>query len=298
MKIGIIDVGGGLRGIYAAGILDYCLDHKINFDLGIGVSAGAANLASFVAQQPKRNYTFYKEYSQRPEYMSLHNFIHNGSYVDLDYVYDTLSQSDGEYPVDFETFKNNSMDLMVVATNAFTGNPAYFKKEMIKPDEYDAFKASCAIPFICKPYKVANMHYFDGALSDPIPVDKAFEWGCDKVIVVLTRPANYIRDPKKDILLSKFIQPEYANASEKLKNRANLYNETLERCKRLQAEGKVLLIAPDNTCGMDTLTKDTAPMDEFYQMGYKDGEKIELFINANKEEPKLLIARLSNRLKR
>ena len=26
MKIGIVDVGGGLRGIYAAGVLDYCMD--------------------------------------------------------------------------------------------------------------------------------------------------------------------------------------------------------------------------------------------------------------------------------
>lgn len=298
MKIGIIDVGGGLRGIYAAGVLDYCLDHHINFDLGIGVSAGAANLASFVSQQVKRNYTFYKQYSQRPEYMSLHNFIHNGSYVDLDYVYDTLSQSNGEYPVDFETFKNNSMDLMVVATNGITGLPAYFKKENIHSDQYDAFKASCAIPFVCKPYKVANLDYFDGALSDPIPIDKAFEWGCDKVIVILTRPANYIRDPKKDILLSKFVQSTYPNAAEKLRGRADLYNKTLERCKLLQAEGKVLLIAPDNTCGMDTLTKDTAPMDEFYQMGYKDGEKVEIFMNANKEEPKLLIQKLSSILKR
>ena len=140
--------------------------------------------------------------------------------------------------------------------------------------------------------------FLGNSYCDPIPVDKAFEWGCDKVVVILTRPANYIRDPKKDILLSKFIQPEYANASEKLKGRAQLYNETLEYCKRLQAEGKVLIIAPDNTCGMDTLTKDTAPMDEFYQMGYKDGEKVELFVNANKEEPKLLIHKLSNILKR
>lgn len=42
MKTGIVDVGGGLRGIYAAGVLDYCMDKGIRFDLGIGVSAGSA----------------------------------------------------------------------------------------------------------------------------------------------------------------------------------------------------------------------------------------------------------------
>lgn len=42
---GIADVGGGLRDVYSAGILDWCMEHKILFDLGIGVSAGSANLA-------------------------------------------------------------------------------------------------------------------------------------------------------------------------------------------------------------------------------------------------------------
>lgn len=45
-KIGIVDVGGGYRGVYAAGVLDYCMEQKISFDLAIGVSAGSANLIS------------------------------------------------------------------------------------------------------------------------------------------------------------------------------------------------------------------------------------------------------------
>ncbi len=68
-KIGIVDVGGGLRGVYAAGVLDYCLDNNIQFDLGIGVSAGSANLASYTAKQPRRNHQFYTEYALRKQYM-------------------------------------------------------------------------------------------------------------------------------------------------------------------------------------------------------------------------------------
>ena len=45
-KIGVIDVGGGLRGIYAAGVFDWCMAHNVRFDYGIGISAGSANLAS------------------------------------------------------------------------------------------------------------------------------------------------------------------------------------------------------------------------------------------------------------
>ena len=96
MKIGVVDGGGGLRGIYAAGVLDYCMDQGIRFDMGIGVSAGSANLISYAAGQRSRNYQFYIEYAFRKQYMSLNNFITKKTYVDMDYVYGTLSCSDGE----------------------------------------------------------------------------------------------------------------------------------------------------------------------------------------------------------
>ena len=71
MKIGVIDVGGGFRGIYASGVLDYCLDQNIRFDLGIGISAGSANLSSFISGQRGRNYLFYTKYGPRKQYSSL-----------------------------------------------------------------------------------------------------------------------------------------------------------------------------------------------------------------------------------
>lgn len=48
MKTGIIDVGGGLRGIYGAGVLDRCMEEGVRFDCCIGVSAGSANMSSYV----------------------------------------------------------------------------------------------------------------------------------------------------------------------------------------------------------------------------------------------------------
>lgn len=65
MKYGVIDVGGGLRGIYGAGVLDRCLEEDLRFDLCIGVSAGSANMASYLAGQYGRNKPFYDEYSFR-----------------------------------------------------------------------------------------------------------------------------------------------------------------------------------------------------------------------------------------
>ena len=135
-KIGIVDVGGGMRGVYAAGVFDFCLDAGLHFDLGIGVSAGSANLASFAAGQSHRNRRFFTEYSQRKEYMGLGNLIRKGSFLDLDYIYGTLSVSQGEDPLDFPAFMASPMELLMVATEAESGKAKYFNKEDIRQDDY------------------------------------------------------------------------------------------------------------------------------------------------------------------
>ena len=109
MKTGVIDVGGGLRGIYAAGVLDYCMEQDIRFDLGIGISAGSANLVSFAAGQRGRNYQFFTEYAFRKQYMGFRNFLFKRSFVDMDYVYGTLSCADGENPLDYPALRDNPM---------------------------------------------------------------------------------------------------------------------------------------------------------------------------------------------
>ena len=86
-KLGIVDVGGGVRGVYGAGVFDYLLDKDIEFDTCIGVSAGSANVMSYISGQAGRNYTFYTEYAMRKEYMGKGNFIRKGSYINLQYIF-------------------------------------------------------------------------------------------------------------------------------------------------------------------------------------------------------------------
>ncbi len=274
MKIGVVDVGGGLRGIYAAGVLDYCMDQGIRFDLGIGVSAGSANLVSYMAGQRGRNYQFYIEYAFRKRYMSLGNFITKRSYVDMDYVYGTLSNSGGENPLDYPALRDNSMEFYVVAADALTGEPKYFDKGDVRQDDYSIMKASSSIPFVCKPYVVQGRAYYDGALGDPVPVEKAFQLGCDRVIVILTKPEHVLRNSKKDEKLAAGIRKRYPAAAEKLCKRAQRYNESVALAQEYARQGKVLIIAPNDTCGVDTLKKDKESLQRLYDKGYLDGKKI------------------------
>ena len=280
MKIGVVDVGGGLRDIYAVGVLDYCMDQNIRFDLGIGVSAGSANLASYCAGQRGRNYQFYTEYAFRKEYMGLGNFLTTKSFINMDYVFSTLCNQGGENPLDYPALRDNPMELYVVATNALTGDTRYFDKQDIRQDDYNIMKASASIPCICQPYPVKGIPYFDGALGDPVPVEKAFRLGCDRVVVILSRPEDALRTPEKDQRYAAGIQRKYPAAAAKLCRRAQTYNTEVALAKEYAKQGKVLIVAPDDICGMNTLKRDSDALHRLYEKGYADGKKIKSFLES------------------
>ena len=279
MKVGIIDVGGGYRGVYAAGVLDYCLDHQIDFDLGIGVSAGSANLITYAAKQRNRTFRFYTEYGLRKEYAGIENFFRKRSFLDLDYVYGTLSNSDGEDPLDFPAVMGNSMELLIVASEAETGGVVYFSKSDLQQDDYSPLKASCAIPFVCHPYAVGSTLYMDGALADPVPIRKALAEGCDKIVLLLTRPEDFQRSSRQDRLLARMIRRRFPIAAEKLCGRADQYNSDIQYAKQLAKEGKLLIVAPDDTCGVSTLSRNKDNLLRLYDKGYGDGNIISSFLS-------------------
>ncbi len=274
MKTGVIDVGGGLRGAYGAGVFDFCLDLGIQFDYCIGISAGSANVSSYLAHQRGRNYTFYTDYSFRKEYMSLSNFIHDRNYVDLDYIYDDLSDSWGEYPLDFKAAAASGIPFKIVATDALTGCAHYFDMSDLSQDAYDPIKASCCVPVVNRPYEINGIPYYDGGMSDPIPVLKCFEDGCERIVLILTRPKDYERSAAKDELIARLLEKEYSKAARTMRNRAEMYNTELALAKEYEKLGRVLIVAPDDIGNMKTLSKDKEEIRHLYLKGFHDGERI------------------------
>lgn len=274
MITGIVDVGGGLRGIYAAGILDYCMVHKIQFDCCIGVSAGSANMAAYLAGQQGRNYIYYQEYSFRREYMGTRNLIQSGSYIDLNYVYGTLSNADGEYPLDYYALSHNPAKLFVVATQAETGQACYFTKEDMHPDDFRILMASCCVPGVNRPYEWNGVKYYDGALSDPVPIEKAFAEGCDRVVLILTKPVTVPRKQGKDRLLASLIQWDYPIAAQQLRMRAERYNRAVQMAKEYEAAGRMMILSPDDITGVDTLKRNRPALQRLYYKGLQDGKRV------------------------
>lgn len=274
MKFGIIDVGGGLRGIYGAGVLDRCMEEGVQFDCCIGVSAGSANMSSYVAGQHGRNKPFYLDYSFRREYMSVNNLVHKHSYLDLDYVYGALSNADGENPLDYPAVMASPAELVVVAADARTGKPVYFTKDALRQDDYRILMASCCIPVIGRPYYIDGVPYYDGGLADPVPLEKALALGCDHVAVILTKPIAPEQTGSRDKKIARLLRHRYPEAAQGLALRAERYNSSVRKALKLEQTGAACVIAPDSTEGMSTLTKDKQSLETMYRKGLQDADKL------------------------
>ena len=172
----------------------------------------------------------------------------------------------------------NPMEFLTVVTDALTGKPQYIPKQELIRDSYIPFMASSAIPGICRPVMLEGTPCYDGALGDPVPVEKAFQMGCDKVVLILTLPKDTVREPGKDAKLTRRIRKEFPEAAKALTNRANKYNEGVALARKYAEEGKLLIIAPEDTCGVHTLCRDSYKMKLLYGKGYTDAEKIIPFL--------------------
>lgn len=280
MKCGIIDTGGGFRGIFGAGVVDRLIDDAINFDLAIGVSAGSANLAYYLAGQRGKIKRYYTEFSLRPEYASLHNYVHQRSFLNLDYIYGTLPNKNGEEPLNYPALMANPCPYLVVACNANTGLAHYFSKDDIKQNHYDAMKASSCLPVYDRPYYINDVPYFDGGIVDPIPIDKALAAGCDKIVITLTRPENFRRTYQKDLADAMLLRSHYPQTARTLTSHYAIYNDCLNRAQQLSQQGRVLILAPDSLNGLSTLTRDIPKLEAFYQKGYEAAKAVKAFLQA------------------
>ena len=213
--------------------------------------------------------------------MSLRNFLRKRSFVDLDYVYSTLSDAGGEYPLDYAHLAANPAEMIVVATDAETGAAKYFTKADVHQDDYDVCKASSAIPFVCKPYFIGGVPLLRRrAGRRGCPSRRAFACGCDRVVLILTKPRDTIRTNEGDCKFADRIQKKYPRAAEQLRLRAEHYNQGVALAKRLEAEGRALILAPDDTCGVNTLTRDREGMERLYEKGLRDAEALDAFLKA------------------
>jgi predicted patatin/cPLA2 family phospholipase len=270
--IGLVLEGGGLRAIYTAGVLDFFLEKKLEFNYGVGVSAGAIYPASYVSKQRERNIQVQLRYLNDKRYMGLEYLIKTGSYINNDFTYRKMSYE--LLPFDFEAFMKSKMDFKTGAFNCLTGETDYFSKNDFLTREHlvETLIASGSLPFISKQVLINNTPYLDGGIGAPIPISKSIEDGNNKNVVILTQDDSYKKQPFKFKKIINVFYRKYPRVSEALLNRHNVYNESVEKVKKAWETGDVYLIRPSRKVNVSRLEKDLDKIKELYNLGIEDAK--------------------------
>ncbi|MDR0884428.1 MAG: patatin family protein [Oscillospiraceae bacterium] len=269
MKTGLVVEGGGMRGIYGAGVLDAFLDAGLVFEYACGTSAGAANVLSFAAGQKGRNHRYYTEHMLDPQCMGMGNMLHGKGFFNFDYLYGELSTRID--PLDFNALRESPYEAEFVAAEAYTCRARYFTKDDVSADDCSALKASCCVPGYCKPVRVGSALYFDGGVVDSIPVARAITKGCDLVVVVLARARGYVKPPQNHKLIYRYSLRKYPRISTAVDNRHENYNRSITFIDALETQGAALVVAPSRDIPVGLTTSNLALLEEFYQVGLADG---------------------------
>lgn len=238
----IVLEGGGLRGAFTSGVLEYFLENNVIFDRVVGVSAGACVGASYISKQIGRNRKVNVEYPSDKRYMGFRHLITTGSYFNMKFVFEEIPNQ--LVPFDEQAFYKNPSEFDVIATSLDDGQSVVFSRKDFKNISLNkALVASSSIPMLAKPVNINGKLYFDGGVSDSIPVKYALSRH-EKAVVVLTRPRGYRKEKLSNKLLYEVTFRKYPEFLKVLLSRNEEYNQTLDFCDQMEKEGKLFIIAP------------------------------------------------------
>lgn len=266
-QAGLVLEGGGLKGVYTAGVLDFFLDKGIEFSSCYGVSAGACNLCSFLSKQQGRAYHVSVDYLDDKNYCSAYSLLKTGDLFGAEMCYHKIP--DELYPYDYDTYNQYQGVFYSVVTNIETGQPEYIPIKDMKED-IEAVRASASLPLVSRNVSYQGKLYLDGGISDAIPLRKSVEDGNNKHVVVMTKEVGYRRKPSSMTSLIKLRYRKYPRVYELMKNRHIAYNETLDFIEEQVRAGSTFLIQPKIKSDVGRIEKDRNKLKALYEEGYKE----------------------------
>lgn len=270
-KTALVLEGGGMRGVFTCGVLDYMMDRKISFPYSIGVSAGACNGLSYMSHQRGRGKFSNIDLLAKYKYIGIRPLLKKRGLIDQQLLFHRFP--DRILPYNYKAYAENPNRFEMVTTDCMTGRACYWEEKYDEKRIIDIVKASSSLPYACPIIYVDGRPMLDGGIVDSIPLLRAFELGYDKAVVVLTRNRGY-RKSDKGVMVPRFIYKEYPRLRVALRNRNILYNEQLELVERLEDEGKILVIRPEKPIVVDRMETSVRKLTDLYNEGYACAEKM------------------------
>lgn len=270
-KTGLVLEGGGMRGVFTCGVLDYMMDNNICFPYTIGVSAGACNGLSYMSHQRGRAKFSNIDLLEKYDYIGIRYLLKKRNIMDFDLLFRKFPEH--ILPYDYKSYFSNQGHYEMVTTNCLTGRAEYLQEKESKERVIDIVRASSSLPYVCPVAYVDNVPMLDGGIVDSIPLLRAVSRGYEKNVVVLTRNRGY-RKSDKEIKVPHFIYEKYPRLRVALRNRNKMYNRQLELVEKMEDEGSIIVIRPLSPVAVDRIEKDIKKLTALYDEGYKCAEMI------------------------
>ena len=270
-KTALVLEGGGLRGVFTCGVLDFFMDKGIHFPFTVGVSAGACNGLSFMSGQRGRARSSNIDLMDKYHYIGFRYLLTQRCIMDFKLLFEDFPER--IIPYDYNAYFSNPDRFVMVATNCLTGKAEYLEERSSSARVMDIVRASSSLPFASPITYVDGIPMLDGGIADSIPVEYAISQGYEKIVVVLTRNKGY-RKKNSRMPLAKVAYRKYPNLQKALAERNAVYNRTMDLVERLEDEGRIIVIRPSKPVEVGRMEKDTSKLAALYEEGYNEASRL------------------------
>ena len=272
MKTGLVLEGGGMRGLFTAGVMDVMMEKGIRFDGIVGVSAGASFGCNYKSHQIGRVLRYNVRFKDDPRYMGLRSLFRTGNLVAAEFSYHTLPKELDVF--DFEAYNSDPAEFHVVCTDVETGKPVYQRLDFMDDKGLEWIRASASMPLVSKPVEIDGKLLLDGGISDSIPIKYFQEQGFERNLVILTQPKGFFKKKTKLMPLFHLFSSRYPAIVEAMSRRHLMYNEELAYLEEQERLGKILLVYPQDVLPIGRTEQNEEKMRRIYAMGRAKAEEM------------------------
>lgn len=271
VKTGLVLEGGAMRGLFTAGVIDVMMEHGLEFEGMIGVSAGSNFGCNYKSCQPGRVLRYNLKYAPDPRYMGLRSLLTTGNLVNAEFAYGTVPLQLDIF--DTKRFEENPMEFYLVTTDVATAQPVYYRMDRVDHDSLEWLRASASMPAVTRPVRVDDGRLMlDGGISDSIPLAYFRSIGYERNVVVLTQPRDYFKKPAP-AWLWRLLLPRHRAIADAMARRHEMYNAQLRLVSEGERAGDTFVIAPEKVLPIGRVSTDRVRMTEVYEIGRREAVK-------------------------
>lgn len=271
-KVGMILEGGGQRGIFTSGVLDYFMEQKLQVPYVIGVSAGACNALDYVSGQILRTKECMLDAQMDHELYGMKTMVKTKYFMNMDLIFNQFPNQ--YYPFDYEAYRKSPVRCLLATTNCRTGKVEFMEEYENKERLMAACRASSSLPFAAPMVEIDGVPMLDGGIADSVPIRRAIDDGYDHNIVILTRKKGYYKKPgRKSVKLARVCYHDYPKLVSALNRRSYVYNRSMELIESRERQGKDFVIRP-SAATVSRTERNLEKLEDFYWHGYETAKEV------------------------